>query len=731
MQPKNAIRFMLFGLGFLSIGTQIYLMREFLVVGNGNELIFGVVLALWMLLTGAGAWLGRFSHFLSGKSGLTLALMIVAGLLPTLMILNLDLAKAMMVPHGSMSGIWMIVAAATLVPLPFCLLNGFLFSFLSVLSAGNTLAEAYSWESMGSMASGALVNLVFLWMFDPWQSLLFLTAGYLIMVLVFAFNMERRNHFYLGLFFAAIILMGLLFVDFRTFSESVLYRDQQVVSNLSTPYGQVVVTKNQDQFNFYENGLLLFSGGNEISNEENVHPAMVQRDHPRSVLLISGGYSGTLDEILKYDPDLIDYVEMNPSLILIGSKFTSQLDHPAVRVKETDARKFVRATQQSYDMAMVNLPAPFTLQLNRYYTLEFLTEIKKKLSPGGVVAYSLPTGSDYVSEEAGRLNSILFQTLKHRFSHVLIIPLQRNYFLASDSALDIDIPALVQQRGIETVYVNQYYVDVRQLRERSAYVAKNIDSTYSYCQVSTTLRGSPTLTGCPNRDFYPVATFYQNLWWLGYFTVSPFWILFGFLVILVLLLAGLNSVSAGLFTGGFTLASTEIILIFSLQVIWGYVFQAIGVIIMVFMTGLAAGAASGMPFFRIKHSRAFIILQTTLALYCIGLPFLLLRLSSGKHDDIWVQMILGVCAFQVAFMVGIEYRVATLLARSSPRNAVARLYSADLFGSAMGAFATAAMLFPFFGIVYTGFFLAVLNIFSAMIFFIQHRKLVSFLCKSG
>ena len=719
MQPKNAIRLMLFGLGFLSIGTQIYLMREFLVVGNGNELIFGVVLALWMLLTGAGAWLGRFSNFLEGKSGLILSLIIVAGLLPILMILQLFLAKALLVPHGSMASMGMLVTMATLVQMPFCMLNGFLFSFLSSRSVGNNLASAYSWESMGSMASGALVNLVFLWMFDLWQSLLFLTAGYLILALIFAFNMVRRGHFYLTLFFSALILAVFLFVDFLKFSESILYRDQQVISNMGTPYGQVVVTKNQDQYNFYENGLLLFSGGNEINNEENIHPAMVQRNHPRNVLLISGGYSGTLDEILKYNPNLIDYVEMNPALILIASKFTSQLDHPAVRIHETDARKFVRQTQQSYDIAMVNLPAPSTLQLNRYYTLEFLTEIKKKLSPGGVIAYSLPTGSDYVSKDAGRLNSILFQTLKHRFNHVLIIPLQRNYFLASDSALDIDIPALVQLRRIETVYVNQYYLDARQLRERAAYIAENISPT--------TLTGSTTLSGCINRDFYPVATFYQNLWWLGYFTVNPLWILVGFLIILVFLLAGLNSVSAGLFTGGFTLASTEIILIFSLQVIWGYLFQAIGVIIMIFMIGLAVGAASGMRFLRIRNSLFYFVLQTALAFYSLGLPFLILWLSKGKLDDIWVQMILGVCAFQAAFMVGIEYRLATIIAGSSPRNVVASLYSADLFGSAMGAFATAAILFPVFGIIYTGLFLAVLNIFSAMIFFIRQRKLVSLL----
>jgi len=47
--------------------------------------------------------------------------------------------------------------------------------------------------------------------------------------------------------------------------------------------------------------MLLFSTGNEISNEENVHYAMVQHPNPENILLISGGFSGTIAEIMKYN----------------------------------------------------------------------------------------------------------------------------------------------------------------------------------------------------------------------------------------------------------------------------------------------------------------------------------------------------------------------------------------------------------------------------------------------
>ena len=51
-----------FGLGLTSMSTQLIMLREFMVLFNGNEMVIGIVLSNWMLLTGLGAWLGRFYH---------------------------------------------------------------------------------------------------------------------------------------------------------------------------------------------------------------------------------------------------------------------------------------------------------------------------------------------------------------------------------------------------------------------------------------------------------------------------------------------------------------------------------------------------------------------------------------------------------------------------------------------------------------------------------------------
>ena len=48
------------GLGVSAVMTQLALLRELLTAFTGNELVFGIGLGSWLLLTGIGTWLGRF-----------------------------------------------------------------------------------------------------------------------------------------------------------------------------------------------------------------------------------------------------------------------------------------------------------------------------------------------------------------------------------------------------------------------------------------------------------------------------------------------------------------------------------------------------------------------------------------------------------------------------------------------------------------------------------------------
>jgi len=176
---KNTLRISLFILGFSSLATQVFLIRECFSVLNGNELVIGIVLANWMLLTGAGAYAGRLFGRMKGKISFLLFLQFLFSLLPILMMLKIDLWKAMSLPSGSIPGLIPVIRSMILFQMPFCLLNGFLFVAyvhgLSDLTGKNASSGSYATESLGGMIAGLLVNvfiLKFSGMFDGLRILL-------------------------------------------------------------------------------------------------------------------------------------------------------------------------------------------------------------------------------------------------------------------------------------------------------------------------------------------------------------------------------------------------------------------------------------------------------------------------------------------------------------------------------------------------------------------------------
>lgn len=703
---KNAIRAGLFALGFISISTQIYLLRESYIVFYGNELILGIMLSVWMLLTGLGAWLGRYFGRISDKQGFILFLMILLSVLPVLMMIKLNLYRAFTLPTGSLAGIDDVLYCSFLVQLPFCLINGFLFSSLSSMP-GNA-GKAFSIESLGSLVSGALVNFVFLWIFSSRLSLLLITAIFLILVIYFSFHMVSRIARWITLPLAAIIMVLLSWADVTGISNLSLYPSQSVIEQKETPYGQLVVTANSGQLNVYENGLLLFSSGDLINNEENVHYAMIQHPRPETVLLVSGGLSGAIDEILKYQTKRIDYVELNPALLEMSVKSLRSFEKKGVYLHSGDARRFVKNSSEKYDVILVLLPPPSSLQLNRLYTAEFVNELKVRLSPDGVVSYSLPTTSDYVSKAGGGLNSILYQTLKSSFRNVELVPGCKSFFLASDARLSLDIPAMIEYKGINTSYVNKDYLNTAQIIERSGYVKANISAGAGI-----------------NHDFRPLMFFAQMQYWMSFFNRHFVIASILLLLISVLVILNLNPVNAGLFASGFTAGAFQVLIILSLQIYCGYVFQLTGFIIMLFMLGLSLGSYAGTKWFKKSPFKVYLSIQLIIAALSILIPLALILLGTMGFPLWMIQLKAAAMTLVLSFLTGMLYSLAIRLSEGSQAMRVAKNYSADLFGSALGAFIIPVLIFPVLGLMNAGYLLALVNTTGAVVLFIKRRNFVS------
>ncbi len=711
---KNRILSALFVLGLSSIMAQLIVIREFLNIFQGNELIIGMILAIWMLHTALGSKLGKR---LTGKTGnrITLARMFsLAGLLPALTVILLYVLETHLFQPGTTKSFITAFLFCFCLLLPFCLISGMLFTMLATLlsdiSRQNKISEAYGWESCGSLAAGLLFSLLLSRWLGTFQLLALII---LINLMIYGLLLQSSRSCW-KLFPVPVLWTALALLLFLPPAEkrikSLHYKSQELVYIKDTPYGNVSVTHTGGQFNFYENGGLSFSTENQIMPEEAIHFALLQLEKPGNILIVSGGITGMTGEALKYGSvQHIEYFEINPWLIQAENRFTNTSLSPKVHVISKDARISISKSESRYDAIIVNTQDPSNAQINRYYTLEFFTEAKNALRHYGVLSVSLSPTVNYMSTGAKEINSVIYHTLKKVFQQVVVIPGERNYFLASDNELHFNISKGIVASGIKTEYIQPGYIDDDLLKQNSQLIMHEITG------------GSARI----NQDLTPLAYFLQINYWLSIWQVKTGMVIILILVLLliIILTKNISAVGAGIFAGGFAGASAEFLVIIVYQILYGYVYQMLGIIIAFYMTGLTAGAIIGVRSGTGISSRSYIFMQIVLLQLVIFFPFLISFLSQSGNMPEWAgQTFLFIITGLIAFITGLEFNMASRLVQHKIENTAGYLYSIDLAGAASGTLLVSLVCFPVMGLFNTSLLIAGLILTGILVMAITGKK---------
>lgn len=675
-----------FLLGLISIAAQIILLREFLSFFYGNELVLGLILANWMLLTGLGAYIGKNAERRIFSLTPAMLLLGVLAVLPFILVFLMYYLRNLVFVQGSMLNLAEIFLSSLVLLLPFCLLSGFIFTLLGELTSRyhqkNLIEKVYAWESFGSLVGGIVFNLVIIWFLKTFQSLTLLALFNLLLISWLAWRHHmRRLVGFTGALFIGMVLLN-IFVNPDLQARRFLYQGHEVEYFKSSPYGNIVVTRQGEQINFYENQILLFSSQQPTLSEESVHYPMLQHEQPRQVLLLSGGTPGMIREILKYNIHHVDYVEINPWLIQAVRKYSQVYENRRVGVINQDARLYVKSTDKKYDAALINLPEPSTVQLNRFYTESFYKELKKCLNPGAVVSFSISGSSNYMSEEQRQLNSSLYQTLRTAFGHVMLIPGEKLYFVASDQPLTYKISQLAENKGLDNVYVNPYYIQDDLLKRRGKLL---MDDLIAGAQVNT--------------DFRPITYHLKVQQWLSYFDFN-YWmplLLAGFIALYFFI--RLHPVNLGMFAAGFAGASVEVILLVAFQILYGYVYSMVGIIVTVFMAGLAVGTFYREKLIPRVYVSTYYRLIWVMGGYILLLPLILYGLRHISVPPTVIHILFVLLMFIAAMFVGMIFSLASQLRLRKWITIVSEVYSVDLLGAGIGTFVVSVYLIPVLGLI--------------------------------
>ena len=131
----------------------------------------------------------------------------------------------------------------------------------------------------------------------------------------------------------------------------------------------------------------------ERYHEPLVHPALALAGNRAEVLILGGGDGLAVREVLKYsqvkavtlvdlDPEMTTLAATHPVFLqLKGQAFAD----PRVSVVNADAFSFLQDTSHLFDVIIIDLPDPNSVELARLYSLNFYRLCKKHLKRGGTL----------------------------------------------------------------------------------------------------------------------------------------------------------------------------------------------------------------------------------------------------------------------------------------------------------------------------------------------------------
>jgi spermidine synthase len=759
----QSLKISLLLMGLSGITAQIVLLRELLVSFLGNELTLGVILASWLILVAAGSFLaGKSVEKVQRKLEVFVVLQLIFSVaFPFVIFLCRVFKNILLATPGEALGFAPILYSSLLILSPMTLPYGALFTYgcklydQSTEESAASIGKVYIIETVGSMIGGLLITFLLIQYLNPFTIAfsISLLNSLMSIFLLWLKPKSSKTSFQKALMIPSILLSflfgyGLFPQNSNAIHQSSIlsqWRGLNVIHYENSIYGNITVTKRGEQYTFFTDGVPSITTPipDIASIEDFVHFPMLFHEKPESILILNGGAGGMIHEILKYPVKRMDYVELDPLLLKLFQEFPtsltqSELSDKRVKIHYMDGRLFVQRTGGRFDIIFIGLSAPQSLQTNRLFSSEFFAMVKRKMNPHGIFVLSLPGSLTYISPELRDLNGCILDTLKSVFGSVRIIPGEVNLYLASASDFlekitSREIITRFEERKIQTNLVTKNYIEYR-LHER-------------WLQWFQQSMGGRKIH--INSDFHPLGVFFNLSYWNALF--SPYltgifkWF-GGFhltltivkIILITLLLAIIfikipqqsrHAVTYSIFTTGLTGMIFSLAMIFTFQTFYGYLYHQIGLLVAIFMAGIAFGSfLISNRLHRLKEdSFLFLKIEILIILFATLLPFIFMTPSSQLENKAVSSLFYTgflVISFLAGMFTGLQFPLAVKIYLDNPARkeklgqTAGLLYGADLFGGFFGGLLGGVLLLPLLGLKETCFMMAMLKISSGLIFFL-------------
>jgi len=757
MARRTTILIAYFIFGAYAVCAQAVLLREVHVLVFGSELSWGLVLAFWLagVAVGAGA-AGRFVPRVRRPWVVVAAAALIMPVVLTCEIVLLRLARPVLgAGPGEYIGPGAMVLVTLAATLPVSVWVGLAFPAASALgarwqddSAGKArgIGWVYLVESAGSLVGGALFSFVLV---DRVSATALALSGGVLLATMVVFLVRRHavRRWTVAIPLACTVI-PLAFIATgaarRLDDFSIRRRWESFATGLElirsedTRYQNVALGRLGEQFSLYTNGIVSATWPNRADLAIEAHLAACEAPSPRRILVLGGGEEGLLEELLRQKPERLDFVLLDGRLLALVRPYLEPPDRLALTALAnsthfTDARRFVRRASaeggEPYDLILLSGPEPLSALEARLYTRECFEELAAILADDGVLALTLTAPIGYWSPEPAHYVGSIVQPLRTVFPEVLLMfssPMRcfaakRRGVLAESGD---GLAARYRDRGIASPAFDPLWFQG----------ASDLLDAEKRAGIARALAAHPP--PFLNTDDRPAAALYRMRYWLqtseaahreanrpaeqrlGFFGallgLRFEWVVWSVLILTVLWAAaglargrdafGRAALLWSVGTTGFTAMALEMILLYTFQVLYGYVYSMIGMVIGLFMFGLVLGsAAMNRHLRRAKEQpglRTLVALDLTLTVFAAGLVLGLGALRVSASD--WpVQMATFAFVAATGILTGLVFPLAASVAlesRPSIGRAAGAVDAADHVGACLGALATGTVLVPVLGV---------------------------------
>ncbi len=730
-------------MGFHALAAQVVLLREMLAVVSGHEVAIGMIMASWLTGILAGAWgatrikdsIGEPHRQLSWLLGASPV--VCMGILLALRHLRSWISGA---PGSAMPALGSVLAMTGLL-LPQAALVGAMFPLAAAMAAREggspmrAIARVYFWEALGSLLGGLALTFVMIpHLHGPgilaWSGMLtcFLSAlGFL--------ARNRPGGLWLGLVGACwgVALTGGLVSWIQEWSAQrrwdALHPSIKRITTVDSPYQSVELGEMEGQFTIFGNSRPILSFPDPVEAAPLVHILMHQDPMPKRILLIGGGPASTIPLLLDHPVERILLLELDQAVFETARPFLSPelsrgLEDPRLQVKYLDARFLLpKIPPRSFDAVVIQMGDPSTSLLNRFHTVEFFQALSRILEPDGLLVHAVTGSVNYLGPELERFLGTIHNSLALVCPEVRVIPGERTLFWASKrkGRISLDPETLASRgslweqipRGLFYTWIQPQQVQLWEETLSKSREKPNLDahpsSIVRFLALWEKLSGS-------SWGMQLLSSLEQVSWW---------WIFLTLTVLIMTPLWGKKALTVqriplvALGVTGMTAMAQEMVCLYLYQAVWGYLYSRVGLLVGVFMAGLAAGGiwARGMSGKnKGKALGPLLALQGAMTLLCASIAFFwvgqLLPKSALQDPGPGAQMAMCLWMFLAGLVTGASFPLTCAvldkgLAKAGITAGVASAW--DHLGAAVGALLGGVILVPTLGLAKTGLVLTLLQ----------------------